>query len=432
MYIRVYDIDAASPLLLNVCIVFMGTLVLEFLLPVVKSRVVKDIFVDMTLVIELLLCMSFPFTEFNGFTFDLRAVPLIIAALYGNNRTCVTMSAVFLVYRFMIGGSGALPAVVLGLALVAIACFLRKSYKHRSRMTKIGLASLPMFLALAALHVVLIDEHILAKKTFPTLLMFDVVNVIVLWATLLAIEYVIENFKLREEVYRAEKYQVLGELAASIAHEIRNPMTTSRGFLQLAMQSNRVEQEYLQTAVSELDRAHQIINDYLSFARPNFETNVLVEIEEQVRHAAEILMPYSHLNNVSVNVQLTSGLQVHGDPKKITQMFVNMMKNAIEAMPEGGELTVQSEKVKRWVQVHIKDTGVGMKEEELKRIGNPFYSNKANGTGLGLMTTYRICQAIGGKIEVTSAPNLGTEFTISIPLAQVEARKAAEEGNEVP
>ena len=73
-----------------------------------------------------------------------------------------------------------------------------------------------------------------------------------------------------------------------------------------------------------------------------------------------------------------------------------------------------------------------MKEEELKRIGNPFYSNKANGTGLGLMTTYRICQAIGGKIEVTSAPNLGTEFTISIPLAQVEARKAAEEGNEVP
>lgn len=413
----VQTIAGSSQLLLNVCIVIIGSMTFELILPTVKPFT-KTLLVQAVLNTEMVLCMSFPFSEAQGFSFDLRAVPMVIGPLYGGPATSAAMLAIYVVYRVILGGTQTIKGLIIGITLVTISLLMSRFFTGASRIKKVLIAFVPMVLLLTGLDVLLWRS--LADIHRPLVLAtYDAINLIVLGVTILGIEYVAENVHLSQEINRAEKLHVVGELAASIAHEIRNPMTVTRGFLQLAIQSHRVpsdEKRYLTTAVEELDRAHGIIDDYLSLARPSAEAFTCVDLDKQVQHSVEMLQPYSHLHNVTIAFHRSEGLSVHADPKKLTQLFVNVMKNAIEAMPEGGKLTIRNELSKKYAGVSIRDTGIGMTEEELKRLGSPFYSTKANGTGLGLMASYQICRSMGGRIEVSSTPGKGTEFVIWLPL----------------
>ncbi len=418
----VQNLPGASELLLNMCIVFIGSLTLQFFLPMMKpGGITRTLFVQAVLNIEMFLCMSFPYTQAKGFSFDLRAIPMILGPLYGGPATSATMLALFLAYRIFIGGPQTIKGLVIGISLIGLSLLISRYFADAPRAKKVALAYAPMVLLLSGLDILL--WHALKDVNGQALILvtFDFINLILLTATILGMEYVAENFKLSQEINRTEKLHVVGELAASIAHEIRNPLTVTRGFLQLAIQSHRVppdEKQYLATAVDELDRAHGIINDYLSLARPSTDEITNIDLDELVRHVVDMLSPYAHLHNVKISLHISSGVYIPGDPKKLTQLFVNIVKNAVEAMPEGGLLTIRNQCSKSNGTVSIRDTGIGMTNEELKRLGNPFYSTKANGTGLGLMTSYQICRSLGGKIEVSSSPGKGTEFTVYLPLTE--------------
>ncbi|WDL96023.1 ATP-binding protein [Alicyclobacillus sp. ALC3] len=416
------NLPGASELLLNMCIVFIGSLTLQFFLPMIKpGGMARTLFVQAVLNIEMFLCMSFPYTQAKGFSFDLRAIPMILGPLYGGPVTSATMLTLFLTYRIFIGGPQTMKGLVIGISLVGFSLLMSRYFTDAPRAKKVVLAAAPMVLLLSGLDILLWHALEDVHGRILILVAFDFINLILLTATILGMEYVAENFKLSQEINRTEKLHVVGELAASIAHEIRNPLTVTRGFLQLAIQSHRVppdEKDYLATAVDELDRAHGIINDYLSLARPSTDESTSIDLDELVRHVVDTLSPYAHLHNVKVSLHVSSRVCVPGDSKKLTQLFVNVIKNAVEAMPAGGLVTIRTQCSKSRGTVSIRDTGIGMSNEELKRLGNPFYSTKANGTGLGLMASYQICRSLGGKIEVSSSPGKGTEFTVYLPLTK--------------
>lgn len=232
-------------------------------------------------------------------------------------------------------------------------------------------------------------------------------------------EMIIERTKLQKELQRAEKMNAIGQLAASVAHEIRNPMTVVKGFLQIFQQKENFSEDekgYVRLMISEISRAEIIINDYLSLARPDMEHNEKVDCTSCLTNLVELLSSYALLtNNIKIELDIGQNAYVKGSKNELNQVLLNVMKNGIEAMKDGGTLKVHLSTDLEHVHITIADTGIGMSDEELQRLGTPFYSLKEKGTGIGMMVSYQIIEKMKGKITVTSQKDKGTTFVISLP-----------------
>ncbi|AIQ56435.1 hypothetical protein PBOR_05430 [Paenibacillus borealis] len=233
-----------------------------------------------------------------------------------------------------------------------------------------------------------------------------------------AVEYSRELEKFNNELQRSEKMEIISELAASVAHEVRNPLQVTRGFLQiLGERSGKKEKEYLQMAMEELDRASVIITDFLTFAKPGMDTVDVFEVSGELKHVSGILVPLANLQGGAIELHLQEDLQVSGSPAKFKQAFINLIKNSIESLQEDGLIVVTAWKTGRHVVISVQDNGEGMKVSELARLGEPYYSNKTKGTGLGLMVTFRIIEAMNGSIEFQSRKGEGTEVIVKLPVS---------------
>ncbi|MEK3884139.1 ATP-binding protein [Paenibacillus sp. PL2-23] len=243
---------------------------------------------------------------------------------------------------------------------------------------------------------------------------------IILLTSLLSSQYVpfVYQFvklqvKLQRELILSEKYQSVGQMAASISHEIRNPLTTARGFLQL-MDIDKLSKEnferYRKYAFEGLDHANNVITEYLNYTKPSVEAAKLLDVKGEIESVVQWLQPYSVQQNVTIVTHHMSEEKpyVYAQPKHFQQCMLNIMKNAIEAMVDGGLLTVQTQIEQGQVQILIRDTGTGMSREQLKRIGKPYFSTKETGTGLGLMVVMSLVKAMKGKIIFRSKLNQGT------------------------
>jgi len=230
------------------------------------------------------------------------------------------------------------------------------------------------------------------------------------------VQYSYELEKFNNDLQRSEKMGIISELAASVAHEVKNPLQVTRGFLQiLGERSGEKEKEYLKMAITELDRASLIITDFLTFAKPEMETVDLLDLSEELEHVAGILLPLANLQNAEIILKLQAGLYVQGSSSKLKQAFINIIKNSIESLHEDGLITITLWKSGNHNIISVRDNGEGMKSSELARLGEPYYSNKSKGTGLGLMVTFRIIEAMGGGIKFHSLPGEGTEVIFKLP-----------------
>jgi two-component system sporulation sensor kinase B len=237
----------------------------------------------------------------------------------------------------------------------------------------------------------------------------------------LLIEGFLKGSSLRAELFRSEKLNILSELAASVAHEIRNPMTTARGFMQLLKEQSSPDvfkkQMYCDMVIQELDRAQAVINDYMSLAKPHMEKMEVLELGEQAALLADMLSPFAMIRNVEMEKDLPPAMvTIYANPEKFNQCMVNLMKNGIESMEQGGQLRIAIGTAGDMAVIDVIDNGVGMTEMEVKRLGEPFYSTKQKGTGLGMMLCFRIIDSLGGKIEITSKKGKGTHCRVLIPL----------------
>ncbi|MNO50462.1 Sporulation kinase E [compost metagenome] len=233
------------------------------------------------------------------------------------------------------------------------------------------------------------------------------------------VNYSKELERFNNELERSEKMEIISELAASVAHEVRNPLQVTRGFLQLLSEkSMNEEQIYMSMALSELDRASNIITDFLTFAKPEFETISSLNLYDEFKHIESIMQPLCHINGGKMILDVSGQLWVKGNSSKFKQAFINIIKNSIESFSEEGfiYMSVYGEDDK--VIIHIKDNGEGMDADVLHRLGEPYFTKKNKGTGLGLMVTFRIIEAMQGEVRFTSKKGVGTESITILPLAE--------------
>lgn len=226
-----------------------------------------------------------------------------------------------------------------------------------------------------------------------------------------------EQKKKDEYIRRSEKLTIAGELAAGIAHEIRNPLTAIKGFFQL-MQTNGMNENYFDIIHSEFHRIELILSELLLLAKPQGTSFARKDGIPILNHVTALLESQANMNNVVIRTEFhVDALPLNCDENQIKQVFINIIKNAIEVMPSGGAIDIHVTAAGGQCVIRISDQGPGIPEEMLSNIGLPFYSTKENGTGLGLMVSYKIIENHGGKIHISSEPNLGTTFTITLPVA---------------
>lgn len=222
------------------------------------------------------------------------------------------------------------------------------------------------------------------------------------------------------ELQRSEKMEIISQLAASVAHEVRNPLQVTRGFLQLLGEkaTNDKDKTYMVLAIDELDRASEIITDFLTFAKPQLDNTTLLNIGEELQQIEGILVPLATMQGGTIKVDLASELYVRGNSSKFKQALINIIKNSIEALGKEGTIHIRAyeDEKQKSVIIQIKDNGEGMNEDDIKRLGEPYYSKKSKGTGLGLMVTFRIIEAMKGTIQFKSQKGIGTEAIIQFSM----------------
>ncbi len=231
-----------------------------------------------------------------------------------------------------------------------------------------------------------------------------------------------EKKRTEELARKSEKLEIVSHLAASISHEVRNPLTAAKGFMQMFYEdlTEDSKKQLWDIAIQELDRAAEIINDYLMFAKPAIEHKEMINIWHELKHAVTIVTPLANMNTVQIHLPLRNDEAgfVLGDRQKLQQCLINVLKNGIEAMPNGGELQVLLHHDHSDLQIDIHDSGKGMTQEQIDRLGEPYFTTKEKGTGLGMMVSFSIVKGMNGSINVTSEPQKGTCFSIKFPLHQ--------------
>ncbi|GMK41422.1 hypothetical protein PCCS19_44780 [Paenibacillus sp. CCS19] len=227
-----------------------------------------------------------------------------------------------------------------------------------------------------------------------------------------------ERIQSEELIRRSEKLSLVGELAAGIAHEIRNPLTSLRGFMQLYMKEDLNGSKKLRNDVmlSEIDRINEIVSELLVLAKPSNEVSALRDMVQTLNQVTRLFEGQANLYNVQIIKEFDANLPFIQCQISINQVFINIVKNAIESMPNGGELIVQAKQMKNHLYIRIQDTGYGIPQEEMAKIGNPFFTTKETGTGLGLMVSMRIIQNHKGTMRIDSEVGKGTMVEIILPI----------------
>ncbi|WP_050770919.1 PAS domain-containing sensor histidine kinase [Bacillus coahuilensis] len=236
---------------------------------------------------------------------------------------------------------------------------------------------------------------------------------------LTVIRNITEQVEMQEQLRKSDTLSVVGELAAGIAHEIRNPMTALKGFIQLLENSMQEDHSmYFHVIKSELQRIESIITEFLILAKPQAVQYQDSNLEKIVQETVELLNAQALLHNVQIIIHCDKDLpKIYAEPNQLKQVFINIIKNAIEVMPSGGEVVLSLTKEKdNEVKISIKDTGAGIPKNKIKKLGEPFYTTKERGTGLGLMVSFKIIREHNGTIEVDSIENEGTTFHIRLPV----------------
>ncbi len=223
-----------------------------------------------------------------------------------------------------------------------------------------------------------------------------------------------------EEMQRIEKMATLGELAAAVAHEIKNPLAGISGAIQVISEDfpdGDPKKEVISEVLKEIERLDKTVRDLLVFAKPSEPKKINIDIESVVDKAVSLVKARAEKQNVRIKTSYQDNIpQLNIDPQQIQQVLLNVMLNALHEMPGGGTLTITTSYDNHAVTISISDTGHGIPADELRNIFKPFYTTKHTGTGLGLPISRNIIEAHGGEITVESELGVGTTFKIRLPV----------------
>lgn len=374
--------------------------------------------------IQIIFCISFSLIATEHFIFDLRLIPMVLGGLYGGPAVSISLFIIAAAVRYQMGGNGIWISFFNTLTITVLVCYISikfRDYPLAKKLYTVAGIAISYTILIFLMKAMIFEE----PSDHIFMLTYGFVLTIGIFMVTYFIELTNQNYILHHAMMKSDKIEVVSHLAASVSHEVRNPLTVTRGFLQMLKDPSIPDEKrlyYLNTAIDELDRAETIIKDYLAFAKPHNENTTIISVKEEIEKALELILPYANHFSINIKKDLASGIYVSGDAVKFHQCIINLIKNGIEAMPEGGDLTISSRnKENGFASILISDTGCGMSATQLAKLGEPYYSTKADkGTGLGIMVVYKIIQEMGGTIEVKSKLNEGSQFSISLPLQRIE------------
>lgn len=226
--------------------------------------------------------------------------------------------------------------------------------------------------------------------------------------------------EVEEQLRRADRLSALGELSAELAHEIRNPLGSIRGtaeILQDGIDPTDRRYEFAQILLREVNRLNGVVEDFLQFARPGRSEQGHFDPEDVLRDVFTLVQRQARKNGVAL--ELTGEAEaVGGDGEQLKQAFLNLVLNAIQAMPGGGRLSVTMQRENDQFALRFSDNGPGISAKNLERIFTPFFTTRSDGIGLGLAITQRIVRKNGGELAVSSQVGEGTTFVLRLPLAE--------------
>ena len=224
---------------------------------------------------------------------------------------------------------------------------------------------------------------------------------------------------LRQQMRQVDRLAAIGEMAATVAHEIRNPLGGIRGFAALLardLPENDARRRLVDKIIIGADSLDRVVNELLEYTRP-------VELSmrpSRCRDLVEEALLYLEIGQrpITLTVDVPAAYRVLADPGKIRQVFLNILLNAVESIEGVGEVRVLAEATEQWIHIAVEDTGCGMSDEQLARIFSPFYTTKEKGTGLGLAVTSKIVEGHGGAIKAQSKLGQGSRVTVALPRAE--------------
>jgi len=227
-----------------------------------------------------------------------------------------------------------------------------------------------------------------------------------------------ERKRTEEMLIRSEKLSIVGQLAAGVAHEIRNPLTSLKGFVQLMQSKLSGYDSYFEIMLDELDRINFIVSEFLVISKPQSVIFQSKNIQTLMQNTITLLGSQASMHNVELILETDSQLiNINCDENQIKQVFINILNNSMESMDAGGLIRIQLQmQEERQIMIRFTDQGCGIPEERIPRLGEPFYTTKEKGTGLGLMVTFKIIENHGGKLQIKSEVDVGTVVEITMPV----------------
>jgi len=272
-------------------------------------------------------------------------------------------------------------------------------------------ASIPIFLRGSVVAVVLFDW----KEKPPSFR-----EVELLFPFLDGIALAVENLRHQHRIERREHFATIGELAAGLAHEVRTPVGAIKGAAQfLSREAKEEDREFLNIIIEDADRLNIVVTEFLEYARPsgNRKPRTFSLREPVERALVRLLRERSDsMEGVFRNVQIEEPEpRVNADSTEIERVVYNLLTNAVEAMPEGGDLTVRVDSEGGSARIIVEDTGLGISELDRPNLFRPFFTTRERGVGMGLAICRRIAEENGGTISVESEPGKGSRFTMKLP-----------------
>ncbi|TYO97193.1 signal transduction histidine kinase [Desulfallas thermosapovorans DSM 6562] len=234
---------------------------------------------------------------------------------------------------------------------------------------------------------------------------------------ILYVRDVTEKLKTEQEMARLEKFNLIGAMAAGIGHEIRNPMTTVRGFLQLLREKKECAQYggYYNLMIEELDRANNIISTFLSLAKDKPKNLQIQSLNAIIESIYPLLLADATVSDLNITLELNNIPDLYLDPEEIRQLILNLVRNGLDAMSPGGTLTIKTYADRGEVILAVRDEGSGISPEILGKLGTPFFTTKDNGTGLGLAICYSIADRHNAELQIETGPG-GSTFSARFKL----------------
>ncbi|HJV15802.1 MAG TPA: ATP-binding protein [Bacillales bacterium] len=404
------------------CILFPMVLFQSFYRKKFGQKNIQKIIYSILCGISIIICMTFPVSISKDYILDFRFIPLIMAFLFGGYRVGFILSLILMGYRFMIGGAGFYLGGLWMTVLLLVAFYFilprsgNWSPKWKRRYPYILLLASLLFFALGTQF---LDDYSFSSKEISLWLWFSILNFLTFWMVLYFHHSTLEMEDITSRVIQFEKNHTINHMLVYISQQMVSPLKTADSFLKLVQEEKLSKEQsyYLLRSMNELKQAEKCLEHYLTFMGEKWKEQGNLSFITELEQVVELMKSYADIHNVDLIYTSTAEdqISIKGDPSLLRFALLNIIKNAIEACSQKGRVNICLHEMLKDVYIVVEDNGVGIPPQILNQLGKPLPSGKVNGTGLGLASTYKITESMGGRIEVESTPDEGTTFSLYFP-----------------